>query len=286
MVKMNWFCLCLIALLGCADLSLGSAASSEEVNKVNATRSESPVASLPIKVRVVSYNVETGKKGKPSEIATVFSKFQPDIIGFSEVPNGDWTARVGKHLGMDYHYVGAIASKHHTNKYKSILSRTPLTGMEEFELNVDRGWNPASAVRAKTVIRGLPITIYSVHFSRSAKRDGHAYAFVSDVLSKDDSQHIVMTGDLNNEVQHPALDTLREAGLRPVWDDLDVDMHKLTSVVKRSRHGVLDHILYSEKSGAKVTIAGVVDLAKPLSDHKPVYAEIVYPAKPTVQVIE
>ena len=66
-------------------------------------------------------------KARPQkEIAEVFKPYKLDIIGFNEAPDGDWTARVGKVLGKQYSFVGKISSANHKDKYKTILSRTPL----------------------------------------------------------------------------------------------------------------------------------------------------------------
>ena len=79
-----------------------------------------------ILIRVAAYNVEFGKNATPEEIGKMFKPYNLDIIGFNEVPDGDWTARVGKVVGMKHIYVGKISSANHKDKYKSILSRTPL----------------------------------------------------------------------------------------------------------------------------------------------------------------
>ena len=75
-----------------------------------------------IHVRVAAYNVEFGKNASPEEIGRMFKPYNLDIIGFNEVPDGDWTARVGRVLGMKHTYVGKISSANHKDKYKSILS--------------------------------------------------------------------------------------------------------------------------------------------------------------------
>ncbi len=41
--------------------------------------------------------------------------------------------------------------------------------------------------------------------------------------------------------------------------------------------GVIDHIFYNIASGAKASAGGVIELEKPLSDHKPVWAELTFP---------
>ena len=232
----------------------------------------------PFAVRVVAYNVEQGNKASPEQVAALFERFEPDLIAFSEVPGGDWTMRAGDALNMKYAYVGDVSSAHHEDKFKSILSRTPLSNQSETELNVQRGWNPASAVRAETEIEGIRIAFYSLHIARSGRTDGHAWQFVDQVLSNDASDRILVAGDLNNEVGHAAMETLEEAGLRPVWRDLEIDLDQESSVARRSHYGVIDHILYNRESGARARLGGVLTLSSPLSDHKPVFAEIVFPA--------
>ena len=51
-------------------------------------------------MRVASYNVEFGRSTTPEKVGEMFKKYNLDIIGFNEVPDGDWTARVGKVLRM------------------------------------------------------------------------------------------------------------------------------------------------------------------------------------------
>ena len=99
-----------------------------------------------VSVRVAVYNVEFGKNATPEEVGEMFKLYNSDIIGFNEVPDGDWTARVGKVLGMKSRFVGKISSADHKDKYKSILSRTPLKDTEEHELRAKRAWNPATTV--------------------------------------------------------------------------------------------------------------------------------------------
>ena len=65
-----------------------------------------PDSDKPVHARVAAYNVEFGKNASPEEIGKMFKPYDLDIIGFNEVPDGDWTARVGKVLGMKHVYVG------------------------------------------------------------------------------------------------------------------------------------------------------------------------------------
>jgi len=233
----------------------------------------------PITVRVASYNVEFSKSATPEQIGDMFKPYKLDIIGFDEAPDGDWTARVGKVLGMEHSYVGKISSANHKDKYKTILSRTPLEGAGEYELT-GRGWSPASAVRAVTQVDGVSFAFYSLHISRSGANDGHAHHLATKVLPKEKTERVIVVGDFNNNIGDAAMNTVEGVGFRPTWKDMQIDVSKEFTYNAQNPEknlGVIDHILYNTSAGAKVTDGGIIELEKPLSDHKPVWAEIVFP---------
>jgi hypothetical protein len=60
----------------------------------------------PVIVRVAAYNVEFGRSTTPEQVGKMFKPYNLDIIGFNEVPDGDWTARVGKVLGHEAQLCG------------------------------------------------------------------------------------------------------------------------------------------------------------------------------------
>lgn len=242
-----------------------------------ATASCSSEQKQQIAIRIAAYNVKQGSEGSARQIGKMLQRFKPDIIGFSEVPGGNWTLEAGKVLGMKYAYVGKISSAHHVNKYKSILSRTPLFNTREFELQSGDSWKPASAVRAETTVRGVELAFYSMHIARSSGKEGQAYEFVSKVFPEETNSRIILTGDFNNETNQSGLKNFMKSGFVPVWSDVGFKLRWKSSVVKRSKIGVIDHIFYNKTSGAKATVAGVVNLKKALSDHKPVVAEIQFP---------
>ncbi len=232
-------------------------------------------------IRVATYNVEFGKSTTPEEVGEMLKSYQPDIVGFNEVPDGDWTSRVGKVLGMNHSHVGKVSSANHRNKFKSILSRTPLRDPEEFVLK-GRGWNPATAVKAMTTIKGVDFAFYSLHICTSGKTDGQAYHLATGVLPKEKSKRIIVVGDFNNKVGDEAMMSVRAVGMNSTWVDLGIDLtHKFTwdAFDKKGKAGVIDHILYNQSSGGKATKGGIIELEKPLSDHKPVWAEISFPKK-------
>ena len=182
-----------------------------------------PDKSIP--VRVASYNVEFSKSATPEQVGEMFKPYKLDIIGFDEAPDGDWRARVGKVLGMRYSFVGKISSANHKNKYKTILSRTPLEGTKEHTLT-GRGWNPATVVRATTKIEGISFAFYSVHICKSGANDGHAHSLATKVLPKETTERVIVVGDFNNNIGVAAMSTVEGAGFRPTWSDLQIDVSK------------------------------------------------------------
>lgn len=234
-----------------------------------------------ITVRVASYNVEFGRSTTPEQVGDMFKSYNLDIIGLNETPDGDWTARVGKALGMKHSYVGKISSANHKDKYKSIVSRTPLEGFEEHKLT-GRGWNPASVVRATTKIDGVSLAFHSLHICKSGANDGHAHSLATTVLQKEITQRVIVVGDYNNNIGDNAMKTVEEAGLRATWSDLEINVAKeftYNAQNPKKNLGVIDHILYNVESGGRATDGGIIELEKPLSDHKPVWAELTFPRK-------
>lgn len=257
-------------------------------------------------VRMAAYNVLFGIWAEPERVGQMFKPFDLDVIGFSEVPDGDWTALVGKVLNMDHAYVGKISSANHKDKFKSILSRTPLSELHEIEIN-SKGWSPSSVVGAKTTVRGIPILIYSTHipgrpnFSDTAI--GSAAEFIAETVipkAMKQAKNIVLLGDLNNWLGDAPLNRIESSGMRSMWNDLDIDTTRLSThrhIESGTESGVIDHIYYNASSEARAIRGGVIynafnphdedlemnryqtewkNYGKPLSDHRPVWAELNY----------
>jgi endonuclease/exonuclease/phosphatase family metal-dependent hydrolase len=239
----------------------------------------------PVIVRVAAYNVEFGRSTSPEQVGNMFKPYNLDIIGFNEVPDGEWTARVGKVLGMKHSYLGKISSANHKDKYKSILSRTPLQEAAEHELTVERrrSWNPASVVKAVTKIDGAEVAIYSLHVCRStdSHRTGHVYRLAHEVLPKEKKNRVIVLGDFNNNIGDTAMNMLEASGYRVTWKDLKIDLSKEFTYnalkPEQPNAGVIDHIFYNTGSKAITNSGGIIELKKPLSDHKPVWADISFP---------
>ena len=231
-------------------------------------------------MRVAAYNVEYGENASPEEIGAMLKPFALDLIGFCEAPDGDWTSRVGKVLDMPHMYVGTISSANHKDKYKSILSRTPLEETREFAMSTGAVWNPASAVRAVTTIRGVTVAFYSLHIAASDGKTGHAAELANHILAGEKAKRVVVVGDFNNRLGDPAIDTILQTGMQVTWKDLNVDVtprYTYNALDPAINGGVIDHIFYNTASGGTAIAGDIIELEKHLSDHKPVWAELTFP---------
>ena len=228
---------------------------------------------------------EFGKNATPEEIGKMFKPYNLDIIGFNEVPDGDWTARVGKVLGMKLHLCGQNFFRQSQGQIQIHPQSDPLQSTVEHELTVQRkrSWNPASVVQAVTQIDGIPISFYSLHICRStdSHNTGHAYRLANEVLPKDKTDRVIVLGDFNNKMGDTAMKMLEASGYKPTWKDLKVDVSKEFTYnalkPEQPNAGVIDHIFYNNLPRTKVIDGGIIELKKPLSDHKPVWAELAFP---------
>ena len=226
-------------------------------------------------LRIATYNLEFGKSTTPEEVGEVLRPHAFDLVGLCEVPDGDWTARVGRVAGLEHSFVGTVSSANHKDKYKSILSRAPLRAPEEIRLEVPGGWNPASVVRAEVVFGGLPVLFHSLHICSCGLDWGHAQLLARDVLAPVADRCVVAVGDYNSLLGGADLRALAAVGFHSAWEDLPLDTSRLytyNAFDPTRNGGVIDHIVCS--ASVRATDGGIIELAKPLSDHKPIWAEI------------
>lgn len=228
-------------------------------------------------MRIISHNIEFARNTTPSAAARAFSPLRADAILFNEVPGGDWTARVGTELGMAYDYCGRISSANHVDKYKSILCRTPL--FETKEILVEGiGWNPISVVRAKVAIDGIPIALYALHIPGRSERKGSACDFLAREIMRDEPcRNVVAGGDYNNLQADEPLTAMRDAGFRSMWSELDIDTSQVfthNAMDPEQHRAVIDHFFVRSCDDLRIVAGGVVELATPLADHKPIWIEL------------
>ncbi len=237
-------------------------------------------------IKVAAYNVEVSRNATAEQIGEALKGYDFDVVAFSEAPGGDWTKRVGKVLGLDYVIVGKYSTAGHDDKYKSLVSRTPLYDYEEI-LMAD---TLHTATRAKTKIDEHEIALYSVHFPFGWRDQAHIdettgkiTAFVRHLKEKQSQEISVVMGDFNfipshADYQSQYYEMFVDIGLDVSWKELGID------VTKRNTHNafkpedegsgkVIDHIMYNPRK-LSATRGQIIEMKKPLSDHKPVWASL------------
>ena len=217
-------------------------------------------------------------------------------MGFNECPRlidansslPEWIEIVAGKLGMPYFEIGSISSANHmldwgtditgnyTGKFKAILSKGPLTNLEDIELILRHGdgWVPASAFRAETKINSVKLAFYSLHIPGSEDIvAGSMHQDLADrVIPAETMENFVITGDFNDSAQDDTMQYIVDKGMRFTWDD----------IANQSNTGV-DHILYNVSSRAHATEGGRIDPG--LSDHPYVWSELLYPI-PIVPIVK
>jgi endonuclease/exonuclease/phosphatase family metal-dependent hydrolase len=221
------------------------------------------------KLRVVAYNVACGQWATPERIAEELKALKPDIVLLSEVPKAnrgkkvkDWSQRLADKLGLDHVHVGVVSSAGHKSpkwgdptgnyggKFKSILSRTPLTGGKDISVE-GSGWKRASAVRVETEIDGRTFALYSLHLpgfahhnkppTSSAAWEGSKHKALADHINAEkESYDVIVGGDFNEWTEGLVIKS----------------MLKETRMKNSTKEKSIDHILYSIRNKMKLLQTG------------------------------
>ena len=254
------------------------------------------------KLRVIAYNVACGQWATPEQLAELLKPLNPDILLLSEVPIAnrgkdvkDWSLRLGEALGLKHVHVGTSSSAGHKapkwgdltgnygGKYKSVLSRTPLTKGKDIIVE-GSGWKRANPLRVETEIGGRKIALYSLHLpgyahNKKQPTKPEAYenskhkALADHINAEDPSYDLIVGGDFNEWTDGVVMGGLQESC-------------KLKNVVTEQS---IDHILYSTARPIKLLEVkrdwGPKNLNDKneryegrLSDHPWIYAEFEIPA--------
>lgn len=236
--------------------------------------------------KIIAYNIEFAKATTPEDVAQHLQAENPDIICFSEVPKGNWTARVGLCMGMNYSYVGKVASANHEKdylditgkyygKFKSILSKTPLTNLNE-ELLEGIGWSPVSVVFARTLINGKSLLIGSLHIPNGLDDPTNSCAAkLAKVINTYQDERIIICGDYNNLAESDPLQTLYRRGCKNAWLETNYALtnEKTWNAKNNESHGVIDHFIYSGDLNAVKT--DIIKSGIPQSDHYAIAMEFI-----------
>ena len=236
--------------------------------------------------RVTAYNVEVSQNATAEQIGLALLPYRPDIAAFSEAQAGGWTEEVASVLGLPHVVVGQYTTAGHTNKYKSVASRTELTRYEEV-LMAD---TEHTATRAVTLVGEQEIVVYSIHFPFGWRDQSHIdetthkiETFVRYLSERQESETAIVMGDFNfipsrEGYRSPYYEMFVDIGLDTSWKQLGLDIatEHTCSTFRPEDVGsgkVIDHIIYDHQRLHAID-GGIIELDPPLSDHKPIWAEL------------
>jgi len=235
-------------------------------------------------IKLAAYNVEYSKNASASEIGEALKGYNFDVVCFSEAPGGDWTKEVGSVMGLNHIVAGKYSTAGHKDKYKTIVSRTSLFNPEE----VLMGDTLHTATRVKTKINDIEFTIYAVHFPFGWRDQAHidettnkVQTFVDYLKERQNKELAVVAGDfnfipINKDSVNAYHKMFMDINLDVHWKELRIDCTKHNTfnalVPEDNGNGeVIDHIMYNPLK-MKVLDGDIIEMEKPLSDHKPVWA--------------
>jgi exonuclease III len=238
----------------------------------------------PTQIKIAAYNVEYSKNATATEIGEALKSYNFNVVCFSEAPGGNWTQEVGNAMGMKYFAVGRYSTAGHENKFKTIASRTPLYDEEEV-LMAD---TLHTATKAKTKINNSEISVYAVHFPFGWRDQAHIdettnkiVTFINYLKTNQKDEISVVAGDFNfipsnADRTNNYCEMFVDMGMDVTWKELGIDCTKHNTwnafETKDAGNGeVIDHIIYNRQK-MKVLDGEIIEMEKPLSDHKPVWA--------------
>ncbi len=266
----------LLFVLVAITFSCGNMSIPNQVNKENTSQ-----------IKVAAYNVEYSKNASAAAIGEALKSYNFDVVCFSEAPGGDWTKEVGTAMNLNHIVVGKYSTAGHKDKYKTIASRTPLYDDED----VLMGDTLHTATRAKMKINDTEFVIYSVHFPFGWRDQAHidettnkVRTLVNYLRDRQSRELSVVAGDfnfipVNTDTVNQYHKMFMDIGLDVSWKELGMDCTKLNThnalIPEDEGSGkVIDHVMYNTER-MKAVDGNILDMEKPLSDHKPVWALLV-----------
>jgi endonuclease/exonuclease/phosphatase family metal-dependent hydrolase len=224
-----------------------------------------------IAVRAGVYNVYGYKWATPEQIGAMLASLNLDMIGVVESDEAE-LATLAASAGYE-HFC-------HSDGGKSLLSRTPLAACISLPLDGGR-----SIMRTETDVGGVTFAVYVAHTSWDTQGDKEITQFIDEHFVNETRKHVVMVGDFNDEHLSTQITIIEERlvdaftafgwypGERVTWPSTHFDDTEGSQTI--------DLIFFRNDFRPIVVAADAVNLSPVLSDHKPVWAELLYPANET-----
>jgi endonuclease/exonuclease/phosphatase family metal-dependent hydrolase len=224
--------------------------------------------SLPI-LKVVTLNLKYAQKVNPAIqlLRQADALRDADVIALQEMDDAG-AAAIARALSLNYvYYPGAVHPRTGRDFGNALLSRWPIEADAKVPLPHPGRFRHMQriAVAATIRVRDTPVRCYSVHMETpgavsAAQRRDQAAAVVNDAAG---FERVLVAGDFNN--RNIVARAFEEAGYRWITQD---EGHTIS-------HFTWDHIFTRGLRLRDVASTGVVSESRGVSDHKPVWAELV-----------
>jgi hypothetical protein len=228
-------------------------------------RSEPEVVVLPegLTVRAATFNLHGGSEATAQQLGTFLAGLSLDVVALQETPRA---------LGVEIAAVAGFSAVEGDGQL--LLAKAPLWAFERIEVLT------RSFVRARLMHQGVEFSVYSAHLGWNAEGDVQCRLFRQH-LDADPVPYQLVLGDFNDEHGSTQIGILDEAyqeasekvglypGQRISWPATGFDGGEGSQLI--------DLIFFPRSLGVIVKEHQVLNTRPVLSDHKPVWVELLYP---------
>jgi endonuclease/exonuclease/phosphatase family metal-dependent hydrolase len=239
-------------------------------------------------LRVMSFNIHAGigedDRLDLDRVAGVIRDSGADVVGLQEVDR-HWSARsdfvdqasalaralrmnvvYGANLDLDPLQPGEPRRQYGT----AILSQTPILDSENTLLPRTGNLEQRGLLRARTVVRGVPLQVYNTHLQHNSAAERQLQAdAIRDIVGTPD-ESVVLLGDLNAVPEAPEIATILTS-LVDAWERAGIGNGYTISADNPTRR--IDYVMTSEDVVARSAAVLTTDA----SDHLPVVADVLLP---------
>lgn len=239
-------------------------------------------------LRVMSFNIHAGigddNRLDLDRVAGVVRDSGADVVGLQEVDR-HWSARsnfvdqaaalarelrmhvvYGANLDRDPLQPGEPRRQYGT----AILSQTPILDWQNTLLPRTGNLEQRGLLRARTVVRGVPLQVYNTHLQHNSAAERQLQAdAIRDIVGTPD-ESVLLLGDLNAVPEAPEIATILTS-LVDAWEQAGVGDGFTISADNPTRR--IDYVLTSEDVVARSAAVITTDA----SDHLPVVADVALP---------
>ena len=220
-------------------------------------------------IKVVTLNLKYGRQVATAIqlLREVFALRDADVIALQEVDDAAVSA-IARALSLNYvYYPGAVHPRTGRDFGNALLTRWPIEADAKLLLPHPGRFRKMRriAVAATLRVRDVPLRCYSVHLETpwavsAAERRDQAAVVVADAAG---FERVLVAGDFNN--QSIVARAFQDAGFRWITQG---EGHTIS-------HFTWDHVFTRGLRLRDIGSAGVVTESRRVSDHKPVWAELV-----------